>query len=614
MNDSKPTVSIILPTYNRAKFLPEAFAAIKGQTWTDWELIVVDDGSSDNTRELVPELTRGWPQPVRYIYQENQGAYGARNTGLDQAKGKYVAFYDSDDLWLPHHLNDCVQALDANPDVDWVWGACRIVNLTTGQEIAPTTFIAHGQPRPFTRLRSLRSGPLQIIDDPGAACCQIEHGLYCGLQNSVIRRRLFESYRFNADLRNEAEDQVIVIWALSSGFRFGYLDKVHVTYHIHESNSSSASQQAPVHKQRRIYEAAIAGFERLAGLNVLGPQEHRALARRLGSEHFWKLGYAIHWMHGERREALAQFRKGLTYSPWNWRYWKTYTSAVLRSMVPVAAKRWWWWATDSKWRHVNRLDQARISSFRNGQRRVIEKILRQHGDRILTGPFRGLRYTPAHRDTFCAQALLGTYEKEICPVVEQICDTPYDTIVDIGAANGYYVCGFASRKENCRIVGFEAQAKLHAVIRELAIANGLENVEIYGVCTAESLAETIEHDGRQLVMCDIEGGEGTVLDPDQVPALLKTDILVETHDLIEPEITRRLIDRFRRSHSISEIKSIERAMCDFPEGIELTEMEAKCAMDEFRGGEQSWLWMQATIAVERNRPVTFSTPTNEFNL
>src|SRR5262245_53377862 len=102
-----PAVSIILPTFNRARFLPEACAAIRGQRWADWELIVVDDGSTDDTERVVREQTAGWQQPVKYVRQKNQGAYGARNTGLDHARGKYIAFYDSDDLWLPHHLADC---------------------------------------------------------------------------------------------------------------------------------------------------------------------------------------------------------------------------------------------------------------------------------------------------------------------------------------------------------------------------------------------------------------------------------------------------------------------------------------------------------------------------
>src|SRR4051812_27741752 len=96
--DAVPAVSVILPTYNRAKFLPQAFASIKAQTFTDWELVVVDDGSTDDTAAVVAEQTRGWPQSVRYVRQENRGAYGARNTGLDLVRGDAVAFFDSDDV------------------------------------------------------------------------------------------------------------------------------------------------------------------------------------------------------------------------------------------------------------------------------------------------------------------------------------------------------------------------------------------------------------------------------------------------------------------------------------------------------------------------------------
>jgi glycosyltransferase involved in cell wall biosynthesis len=328
---SKPVVSIILPTYNRSSFLPEAFAAIHNQEWTDWELIVVDDGSTDNTSELVTELTRDWKQPVRYVYQENQGAYGARNTGLDLATGKYVAFYDSDDLWLHQHLANCVSAMEAHQDVDWVFGACRMMNLSSGAEICPTTFYVDGRPRQFTKLKHESRGNLNVIDDSDAARCQILDGLYAGLQNSVIRKSLFETYRFDGGLRNEAEDQVVVIWALAKGFRMAYLDDVHVVYRVHESNSSLAASTTSVDKRRRQQEAAIAGFERLSREVELSPRERQALAKRLGSEYFWQLGYTTHWMNGNRAEALAMFRKGIASWPWDWRFYKTYGLAMLRA-------------------------------------------------------------------------------------------------------------------------------------------------------------------------------------------------------------------------------------------------------------------------------------------
>ncbi len=108
-------VSIILPTYNRAAFLPAAIEAIKSQEFEDWELIIVDDGSNDGTKESLPALVATVRQKVHLVSQSNQGAYAARNTGLGLVEGELVAFYDSDDLWLSHHLRDCVAALESNP-------------------------------------------------------------------------------------------------------------------------------------------------------------------------------------------------------------------------------------------------------------------------------------------------------------------------------------------------------------------------------------------------------------------------------------------------------------------------------------------------------------------
>ena len=286
-------------------------------------MIIVDDGSTDNTRELVAELAHSITQPVRYIYQKNQGAYGARNTGLDHATGKYIAFYDSDDIWLPHHLADCVAALEANPEVNWVYGACRMVDDRTGKEVAANTFYIEGQPRPFQRLKAQNVGDLHIIGDASAARCQISHGLYCGLQNSVICKTLFDDYRFNADLRNEAEDQVIVIWALATGFRFAYFDNVHLVYHVHDANSSLAGTAKSLDRRLQLQMAVIQGFERLKSSGLLRKRDQRELDRRLADEYFWHAGYALLWQNGRQHDALQMFRRGIAHWPLNWRYWKT---------------------------------------------------------------------------------------------------------------------------------------------------------------------------------------------------------------------------------------------------------------------------------------------------
>jgi len=109
-----PFFSIIIPTFNRRDFLHKAISTVIAQTFQDWELVVVDDGSTDNTEQMV----RAFEDPrIHFIFQSNHGVAHARNQGLKVAKGQWVAFLDSDDWWLPQKLNVFAQNIDHNPDI-----------------------------------------------------------------------------------------------------------------------------------------------------------------------------------------------------------------------------------------------------------------------------------------------------------------------------------------------------------------------------------------------------------------------------------------------------------------------------------------------------------------
>jgi glycosyltransferase involved in cell wall biosynthesis len=105
-----------MPTFNRADTIRRAIRSVQAQTFTDWELIVVDDGSTDNTVALI----EGCDPRLKLIRQENRGTAGARNAGLSASAGSYIAFLDSDDEWLPHHLELCVSFLEAFPGEQFV--------------------------------------------------------------------------------------------------------------------------------------------------------------------------------------------------------------------------------------------------------------------------------------------------------------------------------------------------------------------------------------------------------------------------------------------------------------------------------------------------------------
>jgi GT2 family glycosyltransferase len=115
-----PLVSVIVPTYNRAYCLPRALGSILAQTHSRFEVILIDDGSTDDTRELVAR-SYGHDPRIKYVYQDNQGVTAARNAGLRLVQGDYIALLDSDDVWLPWKLGLQLACFRTCPDVGMVW-------------------------------------------------------------------------------------------------------------------------------------------------------------------------------------------------------------------------------------------------------------------------------------------------------------------------------------------------------------------------------------------------------------------------------------------------------------------------------------------------------------
>jgi len=103
-----PQFSVVIPAYNRESSILAAIESVRAQEITDWEIIVVDDGSTDQTADRVESLV---DDRIRLIRQKNRGGSAARNTGIDAARGQFIAFLDSDDVWLPHHLSQALPLL-----------------------------------------------------------------------------------------------------------------------------------------------------------------------------------------------------------------------------------------------------------------------------------------------------------------------------------------------------------------------------------------------------------------------------------------------------------------------------------------------------------------------
>ena len=128
---SSPRVSVIIPTFNRAAMLRDAIDSVLNQTFEDYEIIVVDDGSTDNTRETISKFNS---PKITYIYQENRGRSIARNIALSRARGEFIAFLDSDDIFLPYKLEKQINAMEIQKDYGLVYSAA-IVAGDKGNEL-----------------------------------------------------------------------------------------------------------------------------------------------------------------------------------------------------------------------------------------------------------------------------------------------------------------------------------------------------------------------------------------------------------------------------------------------------------------------------------------------
>jgi glycosyltransferase involved in cell wall biosynthesis len=129
-----PVVSVIIPTYNSVHFVTQAIASVLAQTFQDFEVLVIDDGSTDNTKEV---LKKKYGDKIHYLFKTNGGVSSARNFGIEKAKGKYLAFLDADDIWLPEKLEKQISLLEAAPEI----GLCYAGAIVVDEDLNPKNYV-----------------------------------------------------------------------------------------------------------------------------------------------------------------------------------------------------------------------------------------------------------------------------------------------------------------------------------------------------------------------------------------------------------------------------------------------------------------------------------------
>jgi hypothetical protein len=206
-----------------------------------------------------------------------------------------------------------------------------------------------------------------------------------------------------------------------------------------------------------------------------------------------------------------------------------------------------------------------------------------------------LEYATAHTAYF--PKLLGIYELECSPYIETAANEPLDRVVNVGAAEGYYAVGLARRMPTVPITAFEASPEARESLAALAGLNGVrDRIAILGLCDSPALQAALEGSISPLVICDIDGGEATILDVREVPGLARAWILVETHDCFIPGVHASLRASFAATHEITSIPSRQRRSSDFPIHNWLTRLAPSLhlatVISEYRQVGNQWLWME----------------------
>lgn len=217
----KPSVSINLCCYNSEKYLRETLQSIVNQTYKDWELVIINDGSSDSTESIIFEfIDQGYP--IIYYYQENKGLGASRNRAIEFSQGKYIAFIDHDDIWLPQKLEKQIPLFEKKPKVGLVFSDDILFN---NKGIQKRRLTGRGK---FYR---------------GHVFKELLNNYFISMPTSVIKRETLFSLSEWFDDRFQLIEEVDLFIRIAHDWEVDYVDEALSLYRVHKNSSTWSKKE-----------------------------------------------------------------------------------------------------------------------------------------------------------------------------------------------------------------------------------------------------------------------------------------------------------------------------------------------------------------------------------
>ena len=282
-DERSPLVSVIIPAYNADQFIAQAIQSVLDQTYRSYEIIVVDDGSTDDTKDIL----RGFADQIHSCFQENCGPSAARNAGIKIAQGEYICFLDADDIWVPHKLEVQLAYMECHADIDFVFSDHQDFNAG---DVLPGSFL---KDRMIFEDSLIKEGPIQN------AFLMLLQENFISTPTVMVKKACFEETGlFDEDLRS-VEDRDLWL-RIAAKFTLACLPGILCKRRVHQSNISRQSELT-IRSRIQVIEKNWRQFSSLAPPDVW----HRQLAN-----FYCQIGYIL-LQNGQRRMALNAGFKSL---------------------------------------------------------------------------------------------------------------------------------------------------------------------------------------------------------------------------------------------------------------------------------------------------------------
>ncbi len=289
-NSPAPRVSVVVPAWNAAGFIEKTLATVAAQTYKDFEVVVVDDGSADDTKAVADAFLAKAGLRGRCLKQENKKIAGARNTGIRAAQGQLIAFLDHDDLWFPAKLAETVAEFDAHPDADLV---CHDENVVKDGAL----------------VRVSRNGPL--VDDMYGKLL-FDGNALSPSATTVRKAKLLEAGLFREDPEFNTVEDYDLWMRLAKICRMRFLPKVLGEYQLVERGASNRI----VYHNTNLEHLLRDHFKSFPDPDA---RVRRRMGRRLGV--MCRSAARLLLAQGDAKTAGVYARRAVAESPSDWKNW-----------------------------------------------------------------------------------------------------------------------------------------------------------------------------------------------------------------------------------------------------------------------------------------------------